>query len=199
MAKMNLFIWIPKTAGTSLVKSLGLERVEKKRLTEMPEKFTFPHYEPKVALDHFFPQHDEKEFFKFTIVRNPFDRAVSLWLRMRKKDPKLTFDEYADTLPYIKKIGLYKSEGRFNGRSGWSGNSPQVRWLENVKVDYIGKHEELPKVYQDLRKMIGGEEELIFTNATKGKKHYRTYYNESIRRKLEDYYKEDLEAFNYKF
>ena len=90
--KNILFIWVPKTAGTSIFSTLKLNN----QIANGNFKYNFNNYtdvtfghadinillKQKVISQEFYDNS-----FKFCIVRNPYDRAVSLfhYLKLNKK------------------------------------------------------------------------------------------------------------------
>jgi hypothetical protein len=134
--RMQFFIWIPKTAGTSVYKTLGA--VRRKALPRIKYRFanngfyTFGHmdYAQLVAQGHVSKEYD-KSAYKFAFVRNPYDRAVSLFFYLKKVgtiSPDETFLSFCLKLDEkeFEPIGLYNV-------SGLSQCNPQVRWLETLK------------------------------------------------------------------
>ena len=62
-----IFTHIPKTGGTSITRALNPNAgIKNKPLKEMPLK-------------------DKEDYFKFTFVRNPWDRAVSMFFFRQKR------------------------------------------------------------------------------------------------------------------
>lgn len=151
--KPNLvFIWIPKTAGTSIYtflnKNLSLLKLNNKRTI-----YSFPNYGP-VTFSHvsynslrhagIVSERFHDDSYKFAITRCPYDRAVSLFYylkQLKKINENLCFEGFLDLVHKSRPpIGLYNS-------TGISQTNPQCDWLigndNEIIVDDIFKVEEL--------------------------------------------------------
>jgi hypothetical protein len=143
-----VFIWIPKTAGTSIYNALAAAGCQKLKTPELVKHafcgrglVTFSHLSYKMLVDEGYIGNDfDRTASKFTFVRNPFRRAVSLYFYVQRylstynKQPSfLEFLELLDT-------GLYDRVGLYNVKN-LSQCNPQVRWLDGIKLDFIGKME----------------------------------------------------------
>ena len=135
--------------------------------------------------------------FKFAFVRNPYDRAVSLYhqlLRQRHLETDMTFKSFLRTLVKegCQPIGLY------NVRE-WSQCNPQIRWTEGVKLDYLGRFEsigpDLNRVCSDLG--LPPRPFLPQLNKSSSKDKITRYYDEEAIEMVSYFYREDFEAFGY--
>jgi hypothetical protein len=86
--KDKIFFWIPKNAGTSITRHLILQGFEHKYDYEEDVKdlkFSdgdrqFGHYYiPDLVREGVIDKEYYDNAFKFAVIRNPYDRAVSLW------------------------------------------------------------------------------------------------------------------------
>jgi len=179
-----LFIHIPKNAGTSVVKAFNMQ--EEGHITIEQHKLLFPQ--------------EWKEFHKFCIVRNPWERVVSCYeyARMEKsyhhsvsgpsrhgKHPDYdllkdkSFEECVDLL-----------DTNTLTHQGWA---PQSDWVvrDNIFVlnEYI-KSENLGKYYKGVK--------IPHLNKST-RKIDESYYTPQAKQKVTDFYKEDMERFDYEF
>lgn len=186
--KKIIFIHIPKTGGTSVATSL----VGK------------PSGHPYLYEYYYANKTYTKEFFKFCVVRNPFDRLVSGFFHIKHNytNPiyKSTFNElkintFDDLILCleIKKTRLILVNNIIHFRS-----QHELINHKKVKMDKIYKYEEFDSIIEDLNKRL--DENLTFEHLNSSpRKGYKEYYNEraiSICRKI---YQKDLETFNYEF
>lgn len=135
-------------------------------------------------------------YFKFSFVRNPFDRLVSAykwgmhgWVNSKEE----TFESFVKSL---MKGGRREIKNLSNQKA-----NHVVPWttLFNIKdFDFIGRFENINDDWNHICKKIGIRKNLPITNKTKHK-HYRDYYNEETRKFVTRFYENDLNVFNYKF
>lgn len=196
----GVFIWIPKTAGTSLQQALGIRK--HKSIHAVRNRFsqrgmvTFGHmHYPELVHSGLVSGQFDSRAFKFALVRNPYDRAVSLYryLQSRRKisaqQPFLSFlralhDEG------IPPIGLYNSQGM-------SQCNPQIRWVENVALEYLGHLERLTAACAHLGHRMGIPDlEVPHANSTV-RRRTEEYYCPESRELVAWMYREDFAAFGY--
>lgn len=178
--KKFVFVHINRTAGTSIGRNLqGNYKVNHATIFRYMEK------------------HDLNNYFKFSFVRNPFDKMVSEYFcHMKVKDlpyiinnPNLSFKEFI--------IRRFKSHLRFA--------SDQINWIgkkENgeykLYVDFIGRYENLKDDFKKVCDKINIKYNLEHVNLVK-RDNYRKYYNDETRQLVEILFEEDIRYFNYEF
>ena len=150
--KKLIFIHIPKTAGTSIYKSLGVKNISyqnkflgHKRIENYKEQY-------KKYWD---------AYLKFTVVRNPIDRFISAYKYNKMKESfwhsinseKLPKNEHYEICNSLS-INEYVSYLFKNSRNHKLHTLPQMWFIENkhkkIEVDYIVKYENLN---EDLKKI----------------------------------------------
>lgn len=194
-----VFLHVPKTAGLSLVSALRMPYLDEE--LDVRVRFcqrgivTFGHqsYSALVAQGLVGEDFDKKSF-KFTFVRNPFDRAVSLYSYLKgwRIPAGETFREFCMRIESAD----FEPIGVFNAR-GLSQCNPQVRWLEGVKVDYLGR---LESIAADVEKVCGqlGIEAPGLPHVNRSKrKDPREMFDDRSLAAVRGYYQEDFERFGY--
>jgi hypothetical protein len=209
LARDVLFIWVPKCAGTSIYSTLVQHGCLEKRWEDPLQPFdnrgmvTFGHVgiEQLVSAGIVTPGF-LKRAFKFAFVRNPFDRAVSLYYYLKKigcdaVPQSLTFEGFCEKLAR----GDYPPVGLYNYQ-GLNQCNPMVRWLKDANgrltVDFVGRYETIEQDFRKLCGRIGLRSQLPRHNTTEHQP-YRKYYNARTREIVEQVYREDLEQFGYSF
>jgi hypothetical protein len=154
-----------------------------------------------------FSQREFEEYFKFTFVRNPWDRLVSAFQFLIKGGTnKVDRAWSARNLARIPDFDTFV-RGWVNRKNvnSWKHFVPQYKFVceprsEVPKVDFIGYFECLAEDFAYIQQKIGSNSDLKHLNKTEGaKKDYRDYYTDATRKIVEDVYAEDIRIFGYDF
>lgn len=188
-----IFVHIPKAAGTAVAEAL----------------FGHPSGGHATLLDYrtmLSPQ-DFKAFYKFTFVRNPWDRLVSAYNFRRQGGFGGRYLEWAN-----EHFAPYKDFSDFVERALTPGYveaslhfKPQWRFLcrpfsLKPRVDFVGYYESLDADVAAVGQALGIEPRLKKSNVTvQREKDYRSAYTEKTRRIVAQVYAKDIEAFGYDF
>lgn len=201
-----VFIRCPRTGGTSINKALAqvgtpnfrrVDQVKYRFTQEGPVSFSHMDY-LKLVQEGFVTPEFNKAAYKFTIVRNPYSRHVSLFAYYKKfgdLHQNTSFETFTKLLAdnAIDEIGLYNV-------NGMSQSQPQVRWLTDqngeIYLDYLGRFETIEESFKIITKELGIETELPNINATKHKP-YQEYYTPETTEIVYNYYKEDFQTLGY--
>jgi len=199
-----IYFFIPKVACTSLKKLcvdiLKINLPKNELVRRIVHKIEFPHIRRERALKEF------KDYFKFAIVRNPWDRLVSLY-----------FDKFVSKRPRLDKNfsgydSLFKSDMSFesfveavcsipNNESNDHFKSQTSMISKNGEffVDFIGRFENLSRDFEIIKAKLGTHYNLEQLNESKSRKDYRTYYNDKTREMVRKKYSEDIQLLGYSF
>jgi len=184
-----IHIHITKTAGTSLVFSMGFNKSSQSSKTKK-------HYFAKEVIDIVGQEHWDNTF-KFTFVRNPWDRLYSLY-RFKQRKNKITTEAQGNTFGLWLKSTLNNQENSLYEKS-----KPQVEWLKNydnkVDLDFIGKFENLAPDVHKLEQLLDLKIALPHMNQNLPIVHYSTAYDDELEELVRIHYKEDIEMFDYSF
>lgn len=180
------FIHINKTGGTSISKALGLSN---------KRHWTFREIENEV------PRHILDNTFKFSFVRNPFDKVVSHF-KYRYKTGQLESQNFnGDFDTWVNQTYGPDEKGRlihplkmFLTHSEW-----MKSWNGEINIDFIGRFESINDDFRKLKDILGTSESLPHLNKTSDVS-YRSFYNSPNTKKIiSEYFEEDLNRFNYEF
>ena len=141
-------------------------------------------------------------YFKFTVVRNPWDRVVSNYFynKNRKQEGayqqlnSISFEGFIEQycMPVPKDSREFPD--LFFGQC--------INWITdqdgNLLVDKVFKLENLKEEWYDLCNQLGICVKLPHEN-TSYHKDYRAYYTEETAEIVADLFQDDIEAFDYKF
>ena len=179
-----IFVHIPKTGGTSIENFFGGCNKKHRSLSKMYNHLLF----------------DIKDYFKFTFVRNPYDRIVSLFFYMVKDENR----NDVNFSSFVKNEVCWRiNESRSSiTRSGKRRHfSQQVDWFENYNKNdfYIGKFENFQKDFNVVCDKIGIPPQQLPHKNKSNHKHYSEYYTDETRALIAKKYADDIEYFKYKF
>lgn len=187
-----IFVHIPKSGGMSINKGLfgnyGAGHIPVKNYQLFMEK------------------NDFDNFFKFTIVRNPWDRAYSAYNFLKTGGITENDQLFAEKniLPF-KDFEDFVLHG-FSGKNQWNGLhfTPQHKfvcdWEGNQLVDYIGRFEHLAADYEFICEKLGlGPSNLKHINKTKNSGTYKEAYTPEMKKKIGEVYAKDILLFDYTF
>ena len=196
----SIFIHIPRAAGTSIeVAFQGKDQWNVNPRT----KHLIASTAKKLYKDYW------DEYFKFSFVRNPWDRMVSLckYGNFHPREANRTYgcDIKSGTLNmrnYFKKFptGREIDPRTLSADDNFSdpiSNSVYFNIL-NEEIDFIGKFENLQTDIQYVAERVKRNIKLQ-KKETSNHRHYSSYYDESTKKLVEDTYAYDIEKLKYQF
>lgn len=219
MTEDILFVWIPRTAGRSIMRALrgwGGERYGRKRNGKTVDHWhnqgiaSFGHYSiPSLVGAEIVSEDYLQTAFKFCVVRNPWDRLISLVAKSvegyQRRGHKITIEELLWKICEELHRGYPRPLGRWNARYG-STFAPQVRWvLDRDGKPVVSRYgcyrfERLrPCWRQACEDLQRPHVSLSHCNKSERRRPYWEYYSENQRRIVGDYYHEDIERWGYRF
>lgn len=186
-----LYIHIPKTAGTSIENVM--------RDYDRPVETGSDHR----TLKSYMREIDLNKYFKFTFVRNSYDRIYSIFnytitggnrskgsiklAQQIPKDFKLFGKKYIangidyETIPMLR---------------------PQIDYLlddtEKINIDFIGRFENLNNDFLKIKEITGMTKKLPHTRQRKHDS-YKDVYDDELINIIQQAYLEEIEYFNFKF
>ena len=192
-----IFVHIPKTAGVSVCKSIfgNLAGGHK----------TVQHYQL------IFCKNDFDRYFKFTFVRNPWDRVFSAYHFLKKggmneSDKKWStenlsaygdFDEFVKRWLNISNINQYIHF------------IPQYRFLclpneRQLLVDFLGLFENIQDDFEFIKNKLSLDRNIVFSHENKThsdnkKLNYRDFYTNETRDIISIVYEKDIKLLGYNF
>lgn len=186
-----IFIHVPKCAGRS-INDLFNQR--------------FDHFTDRYYEQEYNKQWHNSEFIKFTIVRNPFDRLLSMYTYMMQH--RRHIKEPISCL-ISGNFDPNSAEG-FRGKDGELGSSFWFtsQWQRiisangNVEIDKVFRHEEGMKPIEDFLGKLMGDISVPLTNQSAPfKRDYRDYYTEKTKKLAETFLPviEDCKNLGYSF
>ncbi|MGA9575901.1 MAG: sulfotransferase family 2 domain-containing protein [Lysobacterales bacterium] len=180
-----IFIHINKTAGTSVGNAIGLPIKHHQTAREVIAKIGREKW---------------NRAYKFTLVRNPWDKVVSHYEYRRKKNKNDLSEREIPFNEWVKKTyGPDKDPFYYDNEKAFQ---PQIEWLKddegNISIDFVGKFETIDEDFERIKSTIGISAELPHLNASK-RAGYRSYYDDQTREIVAQWFREDIETFDYQF
>lgn len=203
-ARRCIFIHIPKTAGDSVEWAIwGSRRTEAELfggfVTKLGNKYQTG------GLQHLLARQVRQEvgeatfaaYFSFTVVRNPWDRAVSQYAFMRRRADLRTLIG----MPEGASFAEYLDRTAGTEHVQWM---PQLPFIEDADgqrlVEVIARFETLREDMAPIFARIGMPGAVLpHRNASAREADYRDYYSAATRRVVALRYGADIEAFGYRF
>ena len=179
-----VFIHIPKNGGSSIRRGYFNNNFEKYVGDTFPEKW--------------------KNKFKFTFVRNPFDRFISAYKMFTegfiKDKSHMDWDFYQKMTTHEFLKEAIDDKNYFDTSGIGFHTYPQTHKFNFLDmVDYIGRFE----TFEDDFKEICGLNNIKYTNLPHWNKtkrdNYKEYYDDELFKKVSEYYYDDLKILNYNF
>lgn len=158
----------------------------------------FWHHLTAKSLHSIVPPEKWNSYFKFTFVRNPWDRLVSHYFyhkrRVEERDFQVHNPEVVKLFNYAKSFGDWiRSESYVMPQSDYILDENQGSML-----DFIGKCENIKKDFSLVCQAIGIKANIPHANRTKHR-HYREYYTNETREIVERKFERDITILDYTF
>jgi hypothetical protein len=210
----TIFVHIPKTAGTSAEAVLGMHG-EKKDIGVKP------YFNQQLDIEHLYGrqmQHMTAQgikatlnndalfdaYFKFAIVRNPWDRLVSA---LAWTDQKWARGEELNAADFDRQVMQMYEQFRAAASSSQPGSLPAYVYPQylylidpngKLMVNFIAKYENLQADWRMICERLGVDAELP-RRMKSHHRNYREYYGEQTRRLVAEVYAADVRLFQYEF
>jgi chondroitin 4-sulfotransferase 11 len=212
-----IFIHIPKAGGSTIERMLDMEVLDEQGFANVHDdnrlfgriqdgsknRYLSNHLQHLTA-------HEVKqrvgeaiwdEYFKFAIVRNPWDRMVSIYKYgdgSLRQQIKTTFGKKYEELGFREFVEISKTLDLTNIHL-----LPQYEFIEHdnrLIVDYIGYYENYNKTVKEILSILGLKEQYIpVTRKSKRTKSYWQYYTPRTYQKVKKLYHKDIQKLNYSF
>jgi len=194
LTKRLIFLHIPKNAGTAITDAEGMEFQ------------LIGHHFPMFYMNNY--NNQWRNFFKFAVVRNPFDRAVSNYeygkmgeSYWHSQTGKTQYGEHPDlknltNLSFKETIQLLDKDKTIFKHQGWGLQSDYV-FVNNEMV--LDKWFKLEEISDDLDFKLLVPNLKMKNKSTKEHSSYRDYYDDETIELVRKIYSQDIINFGYEF
>lgn len=181
-----VFVHVPRTGGTSIEQALGwFDRLA----------YDVQDHRTVGALRGAMAPEDFAAYFKFTFVRNPWDRVAS-WYKNVMEDP--VHQEHFGVpagIPFTEFV---------RDHAGIWGLQPQLDWIRepgrDIELDFIGRFERLAADFRTVCRRLGTEDlTLSHQLQSDDRTLYAALYDEASRTLVGTRYAEEIAMFDYRF
>jgi Sulfotransferase family len=199
-----VFVWIPKTAGTSLGVTLHTQGIFRRgnpkdlwgRIPDDEQRRWSATQWQHLSAEHiktFLPEDTPwEDYYSFSFVRNPWDRMVSFYEYIQsarslrysvhyKAPPLPTFEEWFEERPPRDQLWYLQDQ---DGK---------------VAVNFVGKFETLDDDFAKVCDALKLPRVGLPKMRSSKRGDYRDYYDNALRKKVADKYGGEIEAFKYVF
>lgn len=192
-AHRAIFVHVPKTGGTSILKA------------------TDAGWQPHVPISRYAAVDPKRcqEYFKFTFVRNPWDRLLSgyAFLRFDRNLPLIERQwaaEHLDRHTDFEAFVLALEDRAYRSMIlNYVTFRPQLDWLRlpgraELNVDFVGHFEKFGEDFAKIARRLEIPDELPKTRQSR-RGPYREAYSSRMRKIVADSFAEDIGFFGYSF
>ena len=201
-----IFIRVPKNASTSIYSHLGEFNLIKKHEKTFHDVFFKKNpYNQRVCTTHVKP--DEiyqvfgsmvRNYMSFSVVRNPFDRTVSLFQYAKEK--KLGDLYKASNNASFEDFCEIMNENHANNTKDFIATHQQIEWFNGAfQPNFILRFENIKNDFKemlDLCQIKHISPNLPHENSSK-RSDYKDYYNSKTKKIVEKIFEKDLDTFKY--
>jgi hypothetical protein len=181
------FIHIPKTAGTSIEHAInGKDNPLWARHYSYSQFSLYP------------KKYNPREYYIFTVVRNPWDRIYScfLWSKHKSNSALFCSDSFKEYLDFIESQDVENNQkySIINDFNWWTGG------IENL--NHVARFENLEEDLVPIKKYLGRDFIIPYTNTNPlrdPKIHYKSKYTSYGVDLIREKYRKEIELFDYSF
>jgi len=202
-----IFVHIPKTGGTSIENLIWSGPAANRSESDLWMGFVDKYHNKYQTggLQHLFATHIRTEvgepvfsrYFKFSVVRNPWDRAVSQFVYTKTKHPML------QNFIGMKQGDCFKKYLQLISQKRHVQWEPQVNFLRDAYgtsiVDYVGRYETFSQSVLHILRVLGLDVQAIPHEKRGDRGPYQDYYDDESEEMIAELYAEDIKAFGYSY
>lgn len=180
-----IFIHINKTAGTSISKALGFPNKRHLTAKQVIKIVGKPAWE---------------NAYKFTVVRNPWDKVVSHYNYRIKTNQTQMKDKMIDFSDWVKVTYGPDKDKRYYDQPRMF--QPHINWLlddkDEFNLEFVCKFENLVDDFHKVTQDIHYSARLPHLNKT-NRVRYRDFYDHETKKIVADWFAKDIDLFKYQF
>lgn len=175
-----IFVHVPKCGGNSIKEAFNLKGHNHSKIT------------PEYVNENY------SNYFKFTFVRNPWDRVVSAFKYLKDVSTLDAYHRDFINTRYPQFEDFIKSKEW----TEWLHFLPQHQFISidsKICVDFIGKVETMQSDFNIICKTLGVKPKTLSKINATNRNNYTEYFDDETRQIIADVYAKDIELFEYKY
>lgn len=202
-----LFVHIPKTGGNSVQSILSKysedQIVAKTKFQDGVERFavqsqyaglskhsTLRQYRKCIQNESIF-----ENLFKFTIVRNPWDRMISFYFSPHRNVEEWNREKFIELVAREKRLEDFISYKR---KMPWESGANFMRKAFST-VDFVIRFESLQEDFSVVLDKLGISSEILPVRNSSKRSSVQEYYDEDLVKLVEKRFKNEIDYFGYSF
>ena len=199
-----LFVHIPKTGGNSIQKVLESYSEDqitthqpfqdgKERFGIQNPQFAYHKHSTLLEYKQLIPRDMYAPLTKFTVVRNPWDRMVSLYFSPHSGRTKFDPNLFESVIKQAKPIEDYVST------SSWIKKITQKNPLQKTEIDHFIKFENLQEEFTEVSNKLGLDVVPLKKLNASERADFRSYYTPKLKELVQNKFKNEQDFFEYEF
>ncbi len=157
-------------------------------------------FSTRQSFNCYYPPDLFKDYFKFAFVRNPWDRFVSAWVNKVLRGRRLgaeparleKLQDFGNFVDYCSEVDLNTCDIHIRRQSCL---------IDLNSIDYLGRFERFEHDLCEIGRILGLENGcgMPWNNSSKARRPWQEYYTHSLRDKVGEMYRKDIQIFSYNF
>ena len=212
--KEIVFVHIPKNGGTSIEDALFPPVVDRNLGEHLwgrpnPHQTGGMQHLQAIKIKELVGRDLYDRCFKFSIVRNPWDRAISMYMYHHKRYDLQKFLGIQDRSLFRRLLGRQKMVPFVNYLRAVKAGPIHVQWDDQYKficdtsgtviVDFVGRFETLQKDFEIVCNKLGISAVTLPHRKKSERREYSHYYDDESKHLVSDMYERDIDMFGYTF
>jgi len=194
-----IFVHIPKTAGTSIERAMGIKELDRESYRHRDEfvidgvKYALQHYTAEMLMQEEAIRPHWKPYYKFAFVRHPYTRVLSEYFWVKgKKNQGLEFDRQ-DFKDYLKSYYVNLNTDHKLSQTQYLYSSSGI-----LLVDRVFKFEQIKASFNVLSNRLKLKSKLEHAQKSSNSASYTSKLDGDDKDFIYELYRDDFENFNYK-
>ena len=206
-----IFFHIPKAAGTSVIgafrnaikEDVVLNDRNRDLMLFLKEHWNikFPNHLHASKLKLYMNEKNFEEYFKFSFVRNPWDKLVSIYFYTKQKESHIVKKNPSVLTAFNRNIlSSPDFESWIKSRQFGELQSDYLYDADGeLLVDFIGKTEQVEEDFKKILQRLKLTHIQMELKNPSNHKDYQDYYSAESQEIVHEHYLTDIENFNYSF